>query len=95
MLILLGGLVGSVLSPLVSQVRAQVIGVVVPPPEQLRFRLVGDEPIATADGHSIVAGYKVLVFRDTGSARCYVAFLAGASISANLWQIATRLEAMS
>jgi hypothetical protein len=75
-----GIIIGSVLSALVPHARAQV-GVLVPPPEQLQFRLVGDEPIATADGRSIVVGYKVMVFRDTGSGRCYVTFVAGSSIS--------------
>lgn len=79
--ILVGMLVGGLLASLTPAARAQV-GVLVPSPEQLRFRLVGDEPIATADGRSIVNGHKVLVFRDTGSARCYVAFIAGTSISA-------------
>jgi hypothetical protein len=58
----IGVLVGGLLPSLAPVARAQV-GALVPPPEQLRFRLVGDEPIATADGHSIVTGYKVLVFR--------------------------------
>jgi hypothetical protein len=79
-LIVAGIIVGTILSVLVPQARAQ-IGLV-PPPEQLRFRLVGDEPIATGDGRSIVAGYKVMVFKDTGGGRCYVAFLAGTSLSA-------------
>ncbi len=80
-LVLAGILLGGFLASWTPAARAQV-GVLVPSPEQLRFRLVGDEPIATGDGRSIVNGYKVLVFRDTGSARCYVAFIAGVSISA-------------
>jgi hypothetical protein len=75
------GVAGGVFSAVVLHARAQ-LPVIVPPPEQVRFRLVGDEPIATADGRSIVAGYKVLVFRDTGSGRCYVTFVAGAALSA-------------
>jgi hypothetical protein len=80
-LTLTGGIVGGVLSSFALQARAQ-LPVVVPPPEQLRFRLVGDEPIATADGRNIVAGYKVMVFRESGSGRCYVTFVAGAQLSA-------------
>jgi hypothetical protein len=42
--------------------------------QKLRFRLIGDEPIAGPDGQSIVPGWKVLVFEDRKSARCYVTF---------------------
>jgi hypothetical protein len=45
-----------------------------PSGDQLRFRLVGDEPIAGPDGRSIVSGWKVLVFQDVKSSRCYVTF---------------------
>jgi hypothetical protein len=55
---------GAVWSP--SPVGAQI------PPERLRFRLVGDQRIATADARAVVTGFKVLVFRDTGSNVCYV-----------------------
>jgi hypothetical protein len=44
-------------------------------PEQLRFRLVGDEPIAGPDGRSTVSGSKVLVFRDMKRNLCYVTFV--------------------
>jgi hypothetical protein len=69
--ILLGG---AVWSP--GPIGAQI------PPERLRFRLVGDEPIATADARAIVTGFKVLVFRDTGSNLCYVSFITGSSMAA-------------
>jgi hypothetical protein len=69
--ILLGGGLWSV-----SPVGAQI------PPERLRFRLVGDEQIATADARAIVTGFKVLVFRDTGSNLCYVSFMNGSSMAA-------------
>jgi hypothetical protein len=49
----------------------------VPSGDQLRFRLVGDEPIAGPDGQSVVPGWKVLVFEDVKSARCYVTFVHG------------------
>jgi hypothetical protein len=45
-----------------------------PSGDKLRFRLVGDEPIAGPDGRSIVPGWKVLVFQDLKSSRCYVTF---------------------
>jgi hypothetical protein len=45
-----------------------------PSGDKLRFQLVGDEPIAGPDGQSVVAGWKVLVFKDRTSARCYVTF---------------------
>jgi hypothetical protein len=44
-------------------------------PEQLRFRLVGDEPIAGPDGKSTVSGSKVLVFRDMKRNECFVTFV--------------------
>ena len=51
------------------------------PPEKLRFRLVGDEQIATLDGRAIVSGFKVLVLRDTKSDQCYVSFINGSSMA--------------
>jgi hypothetical protein len=45
--------------------------------EQLRFRLVGDEPIAGPDGHSVVRGWRALVFEDVKAGRCYVTFVHG------------------
>jgi hypothetical protein len=78
---LVAGLAGAGVSSFVLSAHGQV-GVFVPSPERLQFRLVGDEPIATADGRSIVTGYKVMVFKDTGSGRCYVTFVAGSALSA-------------
>ena len=51
------------------------------PPDKVRFRLVGDEPIAGPDGRSVVAGWKVIVLKDMVSGTCRMAFLAGASLS--------------
>jgi hypothetical protein len=48
--------------------------VLVPNTEQLRFELVGNEPIAGPDGRSQVSGWTVMVFRDRTSDRCYIAF---------------------
>jgi hypothetical protein len=53
----------------------------VPNGDKLRFRLVGDEPIAGPDGQSVVAGWKVLVFQDMKTARCYATFVHGAGES--------------
>jgi hypothetical protein len=47
--------------------------------DKLRFQLVGDEPIAGPDGLSLVTGWKVLVFKDRATSRCYVTFVHGAS----------------
>lgn len=44
-------------------------------PAQLRFRLVGDEPIAGPDGRTTVSGSKVLVFKDVKQGDCYVTFV--------------------
>jgi hypothetical protein len=55
--------------------------IAVPNGDQLRFKLVGDEPIAGPDGRSIVPGWKVLVFEDVKSTRCYVTFLHGSGES--------------
>ncbi len=51
-------------------------------PERVRFRLAGDEPIATPDGRSLINNWKVVVLRDTKSDQCYTLFLSGASMSA-------------
>jgi len=48
--------------------------VVVPSTEDVRFELIGNEPIAGPDGRALVRGWSVLVFRDRKSDRCYVAF---------------------
>jgi hypothetical protein len=47
---------------------------VFPSGDKLRFKLIGDEPIAGPDGQSVVTGWKVLVFEDRKSSRCYVTF---------------------
>ena len=66
--------------PFAAAARAQV-GLTIPNPDKLRFRLVGDEPIASPDMRSVVLGWKVVVFRDTMSDQCYVTFISGSSIS--------------
>lgn len=54
----------------------------VPGPDQLRYQLIGNEPIAGPDGRSVVNGWSVLVFKDRTASSCYVAFKQGAAISA-------------
>jgi hypothetical protein len=53
----------------------------VPAPADLRFRLVGDEPIAGPDGRSTVSRSKVLVFRDMKTGECYVTFVLASGTS--------------
>jgi hypothetical protein len=47
---------------------------VVPGAKDVRFELLGNEPIAAPDGRALVAGWSVLMFKDRRSDRCYVAF---------------------
>jgi len=67
----------------IATVRAQVVGqpFLTMSPDKLRFRLVGDEPIAAPDGHSAVSGWKVVVLRDLKSDQCYVTFISGSSMA--------------
>ena len=58
-----------------------------PGAEEVRFQLIGDEPIAGPDGRSLVTGWSVLVFKDRKDGHCYLAFKQGGSISAS--QVAT------
>ncbi len=48
--------------------------VLVPNADQLRFQLIGNEPIAGPDGHALVRGWSVLVFKDRKADRCYLVF---------------------
>jgi hypothetical protein len=56
--------------------------VVLPSAEDVRFQLIGNEPIAGPDGRALVGGWSVLVFRDRKSDRCYVAFKHESAIAA-------------
>ena len=63
-LLILGAVIGLVAGlawPFVTSARAQLVRTT--PPEQLRFRLVGTEPIASADGTNSRTGWYVSVFR--------------------------------
>lgn len=52
-------------------------------PEALTYRMVGDEPIATPDGRSVITGWKAIMVRDIRSEQCFTVFLVGgASASA-------------
>ena len=73
--LVLGGILTSIGA--VGLTRGNAAAQLVPSPESLRFRLVGDEPIAGPDGQSIVTGWKVLVFMDQRTSRCYVTFTQG------------------
>jgi hypothetical protein len=70
-------LVGVLLWPLTGFARAQTYV----QSEKLRFRLIGDEPIASPDGRTVVSGFKVVVLRDTRSDQCYVTFISGSAMS--------------
>lgn len=52
-----------------------------PVPDRLRFRVVTDEPVASADLRATVPGWRVIVVKDTTTAQCYVTFVAAAMIS--------------
>jgi hypothetical protein len=82
-LLILGAVIGLVAGlawPFVTSARAQLVRTT--PPEQLRFRLVGTEPIASADGTNSRTGWYVSVFKDMRrSEQCYVAFSNGSDTS--------------
>ena len=82
-LLAVGGAVALVVGlwPFVISTRAQGGGSAFVQPDKLRFRLVGDEPIASPDGRTTVSGMKVIVLRDTKSDQCYVTFIAGSAMS--------------
>jgi hypothetical protein len=63
--------------------------VLVPNADRLRFQLVGNEPIAGPDGHALVRGWSVLVFRDRKADRCYVVFKHEAGIAVEQATICT------
>jgi hypothetical protein len=48
--------------------------VLVPNAENVRFQLIGNEPIAGPDGRALVKGWSVLMFKDRRSERCYIVF---------------------
>jgi hypothetical protein len=54
---------------------------VLPSGEEVRFELLGNEPIAGPDGRALVSGWSVLMFRDRRVNTCYVAFKNGDAIA--------------
>ena len=71
-LVLLAGLVFRA-STTGEALRAPQAGVI-PSAQDVRFELLGNEPIAAPDGRALVGGWSVLMFKDRKSDRCYVAF---------------------
>jgi hypothetical protein len=53
-----------------------------PDPDQLRFQLIGNEPIAGPDGRAVVKEWSVLMFKDRKSNECYLAFSHRSAIAA-------------
>jgi hypothetical protein len=51
-------------------------------PDELRFQLIGNEPIAGPDGRALVRGWSALMFKDRESQECYLAFSHGSAIAA-------------
>jgi hypothetical protein len=50
-------------------------------PEELRYRLIGDEPIAKADLRGVVPGWHAVMVRDQHTGQCYVGFATSASVT--------------
>jgi len=74
------GLVAGLAWPLAASARAQLGQTTLP--EQLRFRLISTEPIASADGKNSKTGWFVSTFKDTRrSEQCYVAFASTSAMS--------------
>jgi hypothetical protein len=63
------------------EVAATQIGVA-PNPDELRFQLIGNEPIAGPDGRAVVKEWSVLMFKDRKSNECYLAFSHRTAIAA-------------
>jgi hypothetical protein len=62
--------------PTIVGVRAQVV---TPPPDQLRFQMILNEPVATLDRRAVVAATSAMVVRDRRTGQCYVAITIGQS----------------
>jgi hypothetical protein len=56
--------------------------VFVPRPEDVRFQLLANEPVAAPDGRSTVAGWSALTLKDRRTNQCFVAFTQGSEMSA-------------
>jgi hypothetical protein len=53
-----------------------------PGADQVRFQLLGNEPIAAPDGMSVVSGWSVLMLKDRRAGQCYLAFTRGDAMTA-------------
>ena len=71
-------LLALVMSALYVQVRAQVT--VTPRPEELRFQVLVNEPVASTDRRGVVPGVSALVMRDRSTGQCFVAVTLGNAI---------------
>jgi hypothetical protein len=60
-----------------GRARAQVL---TPSPEDVRFQLLTNEPIASPDRHSVVAGTSALVLKDRRTGQCFVAVTIGSAM---------------
>jgi hypothetical protein len=63
-----------VLLAAIGWARAQVL---IPRPEDVRFELVTQEPIAAPGRGSVVAGWYALVVKDRRTGTCYIALTQG------------------
>jgi len=59
-------------------IRAQVA---IPRPEDVRFQLLINEPIAAPDGRSVVPAASALVLRDRRTSQCYVVVSVGSTMA--------------
>jgi hypothetical protein len=53
-----------------------------PRADQVRFQLIGNEPVAGPDDYSLVKGWSVLMFKDRKADQCYLVFSRRDGISA-------------
>ena len=70
-------LLALVVSVLYIQVRAQIV---TQRPEELRFQVLVNEPVASADRRGVVPGVSALVMRDRTTGQCFVAVTLGNAI---------------
>ena len=76
-LLLLFVLLGIVLATMHVRARAQAV---TPRPEDLRYKALLIQPIATAEQRSVVAGTSVLLVQDRISGECFLAVTVGNSV---------------
>jgi len=59
-----------------THVRAQI-----PMADDMRFQMIGDEPIASPDSRSFVTNWRAVMLRDRRTQQCYVAFVTDRAMS--------------